>query len=74
MDLLLKRLEKQIWRQYFGIINLYLNRTKPLKNRNILLEQVTNTSHPHNKVVAVVNSNLRRQLYLRGQKNERLKL
>ena len=62
------RLERQIWRQYIGIITLYLNHTKSLKNVNILLVQMTNTSHPHNKVVAVVATELRRQLYLCGQK------
>ena len=30
------RLERYIWRQYFGIINLHLNHTKFHKNINIL--------------------------------------
>ena len=42
----------------FWIINLYLNHTKSHKNRNILLVQMTNTSHPSNKVVAVVGSDV----------------
>ena len=34
---------------------------------------MTNTSHPHNKVVAIVGSDLQRKVYLCGQKNEPLK-
>ena len=52
------RLERYIWRPYFGIINLHLNHPNFYKNINIILVQMTNTSHPHNKVWAARNVGL----------------